>query len=74
MKGYDAHPSMFAPSGRIPQVEYAREVRRKEGTGRGEGGEGGRKGRDYGKENEEGGEDSSSEARLLEMGEVHVKR
>jgi len=26
MRGYDAHPSMFAPSGRIPQVEYAREV------------------------------------------------
>lgn len=28
MRGYDAHPSMFAPSGRIPQIEYAREVRR----------------------------------------------
>jgi hypothetical protein len=35
MRGYDAHPSMFAPSGRIPQVEYAREVwreRRREGV------------------------------------------
>jgi hypothetical protein len=26
LRGYDMHPSMFAPSGRILQVEYAMEV------------------------------------------------